>query len=571
MKTTWHLFHSGKREWLLPFERPSPMPPYGLITTTEEPKDFITTLNHYKTTHSEGYFSTFLTYLFYVISEKPDRDVRLLSLAVAKEYAYSYILYKSLPERKSTLAPGITYIIDFINTFFNVKEGLELFKALDNLNKFPNTTANAYEILRTLTKAIFAPYIRFTGTMKSRMLIESINNEIVRANDNEIVERAKSSKENVTNGTDLRRLGFFTNRTRFLVVDRKESDQSEDEENIIRNIQNKLRYTSNFIYEIKDAKKSNANVKLVKSSDETPVFTKRTTEYNPFQKHIARFKIVTRKTDSSKREKILSTTMTKSYKHKLKIKEKHSETFDNYVKFQKIQHDAKLQLGKVTKNYYMDKRIADDRYKQTTLKRKIFGRTIYHKPNVEIIKLSKAPTIDTHNKNRYITKTIGSKTNEAAHVTTKKKTVIPKNKRHKIPLKTFVLVNDFGRNPLKITSLIKNKNVKVYKPHAHGVTESKGDIDEKFKGRNSVLSKITAPTSYSYEEDELKFNINDAFKHNELYYKARQFDLNPERKEGINKLSSYSSEEAAIKSNLYKVIGFNHIVRNATFGHIYSR
>ncbi|RVE41004.1 hypothetical protein evm_014347 [Chilo suppressalis] len=40
---------------------------------------------HKKENH-EGYFSTFLTHLFNVVSEKPEKDVRLLSLAMAREY-----------------------------------------------------------------------------------------------------------------------------------------------------------------------------------------------------------------------------------------------------------------------------------------------------------------------------------------------------------------------------------------------------------------------------------------------------------------------------------------------------
>ncbi|RVE41418.1 hypothetical protein evm_013929 [Chilo suppressalis] len=486
--------------------------------------------------------------------------------------AYASVLSNSIPKRKETITTGVTSIIDFIDTLFNDNEGTALFKALDLVNEFPNTTENAYDILRTLSGALFAPYLRWSGTLKAQILINSINNEITRAHGKSVVGRENIYRDGEMK--DQRRLGIFTNRTRFVVVDREMSDT--DDKSKIKTI-NKDKHRKNSLEKV-DVKRKHDSKKEFDNVISDDVYEKTTTEYNPFKKHIARFQIVTREADVPKHKPHLF-IQTMKYEEYTHLNEKHPKMYDKHTKnLKKKVKAADFKLTDVFKNIYKDfisfsRNITVKRHPIFT--KRPTRRTAQYKP-----KYTKETRFSTPPKQLKTYSYFNSKSEEDNRDLTKRKTTNGRLPYNKTPIRNVILANKLGINTPKRTErkIHKKQNKRIIEPkytELYGSdfkSNKKTDERKQIRYYNTALNEVTEPSSYSYEENDLKFRLHDALNHDAVYDNLfRKHNDNSAIERSGNQLSSYSSEEATIKSNIYQVIGFNHVARNASFDGVPQR
>jgi hypothetical protein len=172
------------------------------------------------------------------------------------------LLFHAIQDRQRTIKPELVAIIKYIDGLYEENEGIDLFKALDAVNRFPNDITDPFEVLGNLSAAVFAPFIRLSGTYKRQVLIDSINNEI------KIINTVPDFISQVRKQADTiqRRLGHHSNKTRFEVVYRDLN--AAGKKKIITYDTTKTFYTrtTNF-YAIKDTKRKST------TKEREPIFS----------------------------------------------------------------------------------------------------------------------------------------------------------------------------------------------------------------------------------------------------------------------------------------------------------
>ncbi|KAL0858286.1 hypothetical protein ABMA27_012188 [Loxostege sticticalis] len=552
-----------------------------------------------------GYFTIFMAELAHVIVNKPDNEIRLIGLAFQKEHEHlttkdKFILsfgepflswlrtlvtkLVSLPPdfvrdraavfssqtfyRKRFFSGELNSIWDFLDELYQEGEGVALFRAVERLNK---QSGNPFEVMRGLSNAAFAPFKRLTGSVKKDMLIKAINKFLSTYNPPSPyftgVPVLQTIDINSTNVIQRR----FSNKKRFAIVGRKDDGKTKvkikkptaRDDRYIEREKHKYAdiYDKRKRFDVKRYKSTKTlkkqSVKHFQSTAKYPTTRGKLKKNEVFkQKKKMLHKIYKKKENSRgsnmKYNKDIISAKINDYEKKSKAKAKNPEdkqlddtsetdyTDDHYSN--ETEHDS---------NYTDDTKTSNDDSSSRT------------ESEQDKTYISKTPKPKTTSK-KYPVKNL---TSSNKHSSTTRTFKVNRQTNSKI-VKEFSLDEaiakmEANKNANKVPPIPYDKQLskpnKGNIPPSNRKNNSETKEEPTIKVKSEIKNKMQDLTSYSDEEDTLKFKLSDALRHSKEYLQPNRRSNHVRRlKKRLNEFSSYSSEEIVLKSNIYKVLGFEN-------------
>ncbi|XP_028157056.1 uncharacterized protein LOC114350441 [Ostrinia furnacalis] len=514
------------------------------------------------------------------------------------------ILQHSIHFRREYFADQLNSLMDYIDSLYNEDEGVALVQSLDALNLFPKNTWNSYEILRNISDSLFAPYKRLAGTVKRELLVESLNDFLEKVGYTLLGDK---NIFGVLNITDARR--NYSNKTRFAVVGRETSGKTRQTDT---RLSNTPRSVTNIKRETYDAEKKlreintkikNAAVKIRKVTRKEPTAVPRSqpTYHTTQQKPHVRLGFKEKHPKIYDKYLQLKKKAHKKHRKKEKFREFKKRYFGNmFPKLHGYERYSKMKAEKLKNKlllnisdtdfdgeYLSDSESYDSDFsaivykmKQAKTKFKDFNKgrqstlrvSASKSPSNKISRTKKSSqfTQKSHKtaKIMKITKTSKAATKRIhsdiniSHSTIENNAVAAKtNILKKLNEKLNKLTNELGIEKSRLNK-ISLKPTKIADSQVNKTNKSSAitTIDfttVKFKSV-TAKNKIAALSSYSDEEDVLKFKISDAMRHDKpfLIPQRRLNNFRQRFKKDID--VSYSSDEVVLKSKIYQSLGFQN-------------
>ncbi|RVE41003.1 hypothetical protein evm_014346 [Chilo suppressalis] len=467
--------------------------------------------------------------------------------------AYCKILHHAMFTRRQTVTTDINSVIDYIDKIFNEDDGVALFKAVEKIHNYPNVTIGVEKLLRDFTDALFHPLIRYHGHAQERVLLDSLNKLI----DNHIhaahaKRRFKSNKLTVAWNNNMHLKNYNAAKTlthnvkTFDAINKKLRKSKVQSTTIMKLIRDKQQRYKKVRGTFDSAQKLNEKTEM-RNNKEIPTWTiTKTTELKQLNRNTTKKITINNKKSHHNKlslKKHIKLKHPKLYKKYYKKDRKRSKTKRH--KKQKKSHKQYIK-NKLTKTdkLLLKIKIMEHKYQKLLKHFTAIDHLRGHMNSTRVDSTATSRTVVTKSPINFLTRPIPAKNK-----------IIFGRQQKWLPVKSKPRNEDTFSVPVNLMNKNKvaNDDSKIMSKKFHNFNNPLKKKKERF-----VNSMNVEETSYSDDEDVLKFKINDAIKLERHHFNARRQGSDTTT-HIINKLlSSSSSEEILLKSKIYKELLFNN-------------